>query len=115
MPIDYYDKQGNPIQLREFAEKFEDWGYRCLKQSKVHDGTELITISTVWLGLDHGWDGGGPLIFETLVRSDSDTEQAMYRYSSEEQAMEHHDHIVDMTKHDRKQTNRFIKILKEQE
>jgi hypothetical protein len=33
--------------------------------AQVHLGD--VTISTVFLGLDHSWGGGPPLIFETMV------------------------------------------------
>lgn len=43
-------------------------------------------VSTVWLGLDHGFGNAKPLIFETMVfdRHGHDVYQA--RYSTEEEA-----------------------------
>lgn len=38
-------------------------GYQRVGLTEV-DG---IGISTVWLGMDHGWRGGPPVIFETMV------------------------------------------------
>jgi hypothetical protein len=67
---DYYDTQGRPIPMMVWAVLFED----CLRddderwwriaQERVGD----LEVSTVWLGLDHRIESGGPpLIFETMV------------------------------------------------
>lgn len=32
-----------------------------------HDGPTGVSISTVFLGLDHSWGGGPPLLFETMI------------------------------------------------
>jgi len=49
-----------------------------------------VTVSTVWLGLDHQWrPGGPPLIFETMVFGGSDDEM-QERYSTEAEALEGH-------------------------
>lgn len=59
----HYDREGRPISLRQWC--------------KLHDRIEYVRvaedtigpywISTVWLGLDHGWGEGPPMIFETMV------------------------------------------------
>lgn len=49
-------------------------------------GTE---VSTVWLGLDHGFGYGPPLIFETMIfggEHDNDT----WRYATLDEALEGH-------------------------
>jgi hypothetical protein len=58
----YYDWDGHPITM-------ERWVY--LWKQKRHFGEtdlgEMGRVSTVWLGLDHSWGGGVPIIFETMV------------------------------------------------
>jgi hypothetical protein len=50
--------------LREWGEWFQgDPQRRILSRSKIPGGY----VSTVFLGLDHGWDGGPPVLWETLV------------------------------------------------
>lgn len=62
-PLKKYDKFGNEIDLKTWAQLFEDIEYRRIGLDEVGD----FTVSTVWLGLDHNWSGGEPIIFETMV------------------------------------------------
>ena len=67
---DFYDKDGNRMELMEWAWKFEDKAY-CRVGLDEREG---IRVSTVWLGLDHNFSPDGPpLIFETMVFDDQDT------------------------------------------
>lgn len=48
------------------------------------------TVSTVFLGLDHGYsEDGPPVLFETLVWK-ADGSEDMYRYSTYDEAIEGH-------------------------
>lgn len=65
----YYDRQGFPIPARDGVEPTLVWArlreqpdYPIVAVDDLPDGGFL---STVWLGLDHGF-GGRPLIFETM-------------------------------------------------
>ena len=60
-------------------------------------------VSTVFLGLNHSWGDGPPLLFETMVfksevdsdgRRDTADEFDMDRYATLEEAMQGHDRIV---------------------
>lgn len=68
----HYDKQGKPIGLRTWGTLFEDLSYKVLKQTHTWNG---YFISTIWLGIDHGFHFGPddeahqPIIFETMVFS----------------------------------------------
>lgn len=53
-----------------------------------------ITVSTVFLGLDHGFGDGPPLLFETMVFVGDDTPD-MDRYSTKEEAIEGHFKFVE--------------------
>jgi hypothetical protein len=60
----YYDRRGNQISFRESSMLWAlDEKYRIIKQEYVGD----YWVSTVWLGLDHSFGHGPPLIFETMV------------------------------------------------
>ena len=67
----HFDRRGNKITFREWTML---WGlheaYRIVKQEYVGD----YWVSTVWLGLDHGFGGGAPLIFVTMVFNHSKAE-----------------------------------------
>lgn len=66
--IRYYRMDGSPYPpgdegLMEWAKDFEE-SDRIVKQELLWNG---IWISTVWLGLDHQYGDGPPLIFETMA------------------------------------------------
>jgi len=91
----YYDRDGNPIGLGDWAEANNDLDYKRVARTFVG----AVEVSTVWLGLDHGLMGDRPLIFETMCftwvggdRAISD--DYMERYSTEQEALEGHDRIV---------------------
>lgn len=57
--------------------------------------TELdggITVSTVFLGIDHQWGNGPPLLFETMVFGTDD--DMTERYSTWDEAQAGHDAVV---------------------
>lgn len=88
--MNYYDKEGNVIPFTEWEYLFQDKDYQILKQTHLQNGT---WVSTVWFGMEHGNDGTGPLIFETLVRYKDSEDEEIYRYSTEEQALAHHNKL----------------------
>jgi hypothetical protein len=59
-----------------------------------------LWVSTVWLGLDHGWGDGPPVIFETMVFKTEGADNINWdediceRYSTEEEALAGHERIV---------------------
>ena len=88
-----YDKFGKEIDLMEWSRLLETPGYKVIKQTTLPNGK---WISTVWLGLDHNFDEGEPLIFETMVfknKSNYD-ELDMERYSTLKQAVVGHEKMV---------------------
>jgi len=46
-------------------------------------------VSTVFLGLDHGWGDGPPILFETMIFG-GPHDQRQWRYSTIEEAREGH-------------------------
>lgn len=89
----YYDREGKPISMYEWAEKFNDQSYKRIGYTELPWGGR---VSTVWLGLDHGFGEVGPLIFETMVfPKDSFSELDCQRYSTEDQARAGHDAMVE--------------------
>jgi hypothetical protein len=94
---DYYDRQGRRIGLMKWVRLFEDLKYRVLVQDHVND----ITVSTVWLGLDHNMWGGPPLIFESMVFNTADFDHQwasleMRRYSTEAEAFAGHRELLEV-------------------
>lgn len=93
--VDWFDRQGRPIDMFQAAELLiaDDNYKRVVEDLFVFEG-EPVRVSTVWLGLNHNWSGGPPLIFETMVfggAHDSET----WRYATEEQAKEGHVEVIE--------------------
>jgi hypothetical protein len=96
--IDYYDKAGNPIDMETFGNLHGDPDYKRVALTV----TDKHAISTVWLGLDHQYGDGPPIIFETMVFSADSWnnggglhEEDMRRYSTEADALEGHAEMVE--------------------
>jgi hypothetical protein len=90
-PPTKFDRQGRPITMGEWAELFEDKSYQVIVQTWTIGGA---WVSTVWLGLDHGFGRDGPpIIFETMVWHDGN-DTAQDRYSTEPEAIAGHERIV---------------------
>ena len=87
----YYDYDGIPIGMVEWARLFEDYEGRRVGL----DQCGPYHVSTVWLGLDHSFGGPVPLIFETMVLDDDSNDVEMARYSTWEQAEEGHRVMVE--------------------
>lgn len=66
--MDYYDRDGKPITIMEWSRLFQDREYAVIARLEEDrdDGTHIL-ISTTWLGLNHQWGDGPPLIFETMI------------------------------------------------
>lgn len=98
----YFDRQGQPIDLITWAGLFEDRVYAQV----AFDQVGPFRVSTVWLGLNHNYSGGVPLIFETMIFDTRiqvpsihpgetyDEDVAMWRYPSEVAALAGHDQAV---------------------
>lgn len=100
---DYYDRDGNSMpddwydKKKHGDRKFSRWTTeRRVARTVVGD----ITVSTVWLGLDHDYLTGTPIIFETMTFGDPWNNE-MCRYSTEEQAMRGHLEVLDRLRADR--------------
>jgi hypothetical protein len=79
----FYDRAGRPITVQEWAE---------LKTVDRYVGGTRVGpawVSTVWLGMDHGFMGP-PLIFETVVFGGID-DMEMERYHTEAEARVGHE------------------------
>ncbi len=92
MGMKHYILQGKitvPVGMMKWARWFQDADRHVAKDE--FDGVE---VSTVFLGLDHNWLGGAPLLFETMVFTDIEGGGDMWRYSTWEQAEAGHQAAV---------------------
>lgn len=90
----YYDRQGRPLDLFTWARSLENGeGDKRVAETTLPDGK---WVSTVWLGLDHSFGDGPPLIFETMVFENRANlnDLDMERYSTEAEAVAGHERMV---------------------
>jgi hypothetical protein len=90
---EYYGRDGEPMTPDEWLEKFSDFDYKRVALDKIGD----VEVSTVWLGLNHNWGAGRPLIFETLTFGGPD-DGDMDRYATEAEALRGHEQTVSRLK-----------------
>lgn len=78
--------------MSQWVHMFEDAAGRTVAKTVV-DGAR---VSTVFLGLDHGWGGPVPILFETMVFPDpeSGVESDMDRYATWDEAVAGHEAMV---------------------
>lgn len=85
--MNYYSRDGEPISVA-------DWGRQRSGKRVARTTVGDIEVSTVWLGLDHGF-GSVMLIFETMTFGGDLDGQDCWRYETEEEAVRGHLTIVD--------------------
>lgn len=105
----YYDRAGNGITLRQWVELRNITDYIIVAKTEVGD----LEVSTVWLGIDHSFLGGPPIIFETMIFQREaktfppdaqlfpgmeyhEALDEMWRYSTETDALNGHQATVEM-------------------
>jgi hypothetical protein len=92
----YYGLDGEPITQDQWMARFEDIDGRRLARTEID---EDISVSTVWLGLDHSFGDGPPLFFETVIFGGS-LDQDLWRYPTREAALEGHARAVELARID---------------
>jgi hypothetical protein len=81
----YFDRRGQPIDLVAWCAAMEDPQQKRVALTQIGN----VEVSTVWLGLDHAFYEGAPLIFETMVFGGVLDEECE-RYSTEAEAIAGH-------------------------
>lgn len=87
--MNYYDPEGRPLGLLEWANMTEP-----RNTIRKRNAVRGYFVSTIWLGIDRSWDGGTPLIFETMVFGPN-TCNVVNRYPSKATAWEGHRYAVE--------------------
>lgn len=100
----WYDRDGNPIEttdedgniliepLTYIDNLLKDYDYRVVAVTEVSS----YRVSTVWLGVDHSFGRGEPLIFETMIFGSGEMpfDEWCWRYPTEEESLRAHGAIV---------------------
>ena len=92
------DDKGNPVVCNDLL-KWAGWYEKADRHiGKTEVGQPTVKVSTVFLGLDHQWEGGKPpLLFETMIFGGKHDEY-MRRYSTKAEAGKGHAEIVELLK-----------------
>ena len=96
---DWYNRDGQAIDVLTANRLLGDPDYKRVELTEVAsvtDSSERYLVSTVWLGLDHSFTGGNPVLFETMVFLNGDTasDEWARRYNTEAEAKAGHAEIV---------------------
>lgn len=103
----YYDLNGQPIDLWAWCRLFEtasrippgEPGTRYIAEDNVElPGGDHAHVSTVWLGINHNWGTGVPLIFETMIfweTGNYGSDDYQVRTPTREAALAAHDQAVE--------------------
>lgn len=96
--IRWYAPDGTPLADASEYQKY--MGEKIVAQTDIPD--KELWVSTVWLGLDHRYGDGPPLIYETMVFRLEDGKQPTFediyseRYSDRKEAADGHARVVAM-------------------
>jgi len=83
------DREAVPATLMEWAEMFNHPEKRIIARTEMPFIHPDVRVSTVFLGLDHAYGGGEPLLFETMIFG-GEHDQYQDRCSTFTQALEMH-------------------------
>lgn len=101
--IEWYKRNGMPFGLRtakteqgwiqiykKIERKLSDPDYKRVARTRLWWGG---CVSTIWLGLDHGFGNSKPMIFESMLFGGEDN-NSLQRYSTEHEALKGHKEMV---------------------
>ncbi len=90
---DYYilDENDN-LKSVPTIELWSTW-FQDNHRTICHDKIKGVRISTIFMGLDHNFGKGKPLLFETMVFGGK-RDQYQERYTTKKQAIKGHDKIL---------------------
>lgn len=87
------DEAGNPVEEKDLL-TWARW-FESADRTVARDQIDEARISTVFLGMDHSYTEGPPVLYETMVFG-GQFDLYEVRYQTQEQALVGHGHIADM-------------------
>lgn len=89
------DSSGQPIPCDDsvaWSRWFESFHNRQVRTTVLHaKGHPEFRLSTIFLGIDHAWGGGPPVLWETMVLDAPDDNDRQARFTSRVSALLYHD------------------------
>ncbi len=98
----------------KLAEDLLEWGSWFETADRIVAKTQIsddIEVSTIFLGLDHSFGEGPPLLFETMIFGGS-LDQEMNRYPTWDEAEKGHQEIVQKAKESLESKEKHKKSIK---
>jgi hypothetical protein len=86
----YFGPDGEPIGMWDWCRLMRDEASHRVALTELPGGVE---VSTVWLGLDHNFGAGPPLIYESMVFG-GPLDHVQQRYPNRVAALAGHDQLV---------------------
>jgi hypothetical protein len=88
------DENGNPVEETDLI-KWAMW-FENANNTRIVTRTEIgnTVVSTVFLGLDHSFGEGAPILYETMVFIDGESNGEQWRYATKEEALEGHAEVI---------------------
>ena len=94
---EYYTLNGHeavPCDLETYCKLYDDPKNKRVALTHINDETK---VSTVFLGLNHNYGDGPPMIFETMIFG-SEHDEYQERYSTWDEAVAGHEKAVELAK-----------------
>ena len=104
------NKNAVPCSPMEWGKCREEM-FKCKTKHVAEKTIGDYWISTVWLGLDHQWGNGKPLLFETMISNKGEWEDYCDRYSTWIEAEEGHKRAVEWVKNGCKEDDDVILLF----
>jgi hypothetical protein len=116
--LQYYYLEGKEIKS---TKDITEWAIHLDYDNKIVEQTTIqgVFISTVFLGIDHGWGSDVPILFETMVFGGKYNEY-QWRYATWDEAYKGHHEVCAMVSEEgtrkkfrlpRKEKKRFKKYI----
>ncbi|MFF7142265.1 hypothetical protein ACFZB5_13585 [Streptomyces nodosus] len=98
----WYNRDGEVIDVLTANRLLGDPDYKRVALTEITSTTDSSTrllVSTVWLGMNHNYGDGEPILFETMVFEHGDTsrEEWARRHHTDAEALAGHNEIVTVT------------------
>jgi hypothetical protein len=89
------DENGEPVLEPDFT-KWGEWFENHYPARRIAlSSVGEWTISTIFLGMDHSFEDGPPVLWETMVFGPEPWSDQQWRFTTREGAISHHDQIAE--------------------
>ena len=87
--MSYYILEGKTIKSVDNIIKWAKWFETANRHINFTEVTDKVRVSTVFLGIDHSFGSGIPILFETMIFG-GEHDQYQERYATYKEAEEGH-------------------------